>query len=75
MSDGPKVHVFLGAPPPPAGLEEGTVSGEKGEERHPAGWRHLELRWKQGRLGAEPGEAFRDQIDTWDVFKLSLDSF
>lgn len=57
MSDWPKVHVFLGAPPPPTGLTEEAVTKKNGEERPPAAWRHLELRWKEGRLGAEPGEA------------------
>lgn len=75
MTDRPKVHVFLGAPPPPTGLEEEAVTGEKGEEHRPAGWRHLELRWKEGCLEAEPGEAFRDQINAWNIFKLSLDPF
>lgn len=56
MSDWLKVHVFLGAPPPPpAGLEEEALAGKEDEERCPAGWRHLELRWTEGRLVAEPG--------------------
>lgn len=72
MGDRQKVHVFLGAPP--TDLEEEAVSEPEGEECRPAGWRHLELRWKEGRLGAEPGEAFRDQTHAWDIFKLCLDS-
>lgn len=59
MSHRPKVHVFLGAPPPPScpALEAGVEA----EQRPPADWRHLELRWMEGRLRPETGEAFRDQ--------------
>lgn len=70
MSDWPKVHVFLGAPPAPTGLDEEAVPKKNGEERHHAAWRHVALRRKEGRLGAEPGEAFRDQSNTLFSFIL-----
>ncbi|XP_008286545.1 shieldin complex subunit 2 [Stegastes partitus] len=58
MSDRQKIHVFLGAPPPsscPASVPDG---GMEDEDRPPAGWRHLELTWRDGWLrpaADEPG--------------------
>lgn len=62
MSHPPKVHVFLGAPPPPScpALEAGVEA----KQRPPADWRRLELRWMEGQLRPETGEAFRDQNPT-----------
>ncbi|XP_026210216.1 shieldin complex subunit 2 isoform X2 [Anabas testudineus] len=51
MCDRPKVHVFLGAPPPSAD------SRVEGEDRPPAAWRHLELTWTDGRLRPATDEA------------------
>ncbi|XP_045898683.1 shieldin complex subunit 2 isoform X1 [Micropterus dolomieu] len=50
MCDRPKIHVFLGAPPPSSGPALVSGAGEEGEERPPADWRHLELTWQHGRL-------------------------
>ncbi|XP_032441177.1 shieldin complex subunit 2-like [Xiphophorus hellerii] len=47
MHQRPKIHIFLGAPPPPPPPSPGM---EEEEEERPAGWRHLELTWKAGRL-------------------------
>lgn len=57
MSDRPKIHVFLGAPPPSSVPASASEAGLRGEERPPAGWRHLELCWQDGRLRHKTGEA------------------
>uniref|UniRef100_A0A3B5BAV5 Shieldin complex subunit 2 n=1 Tax=Stegastes partitus TaxID=144197 RepID=A0A3B5BAV5_9TELE len=57
MSDRQKIHVFLGAPPPsscPASVPDG---GMEDEDRPPAGWRHLELTWRDGWLRPAAGES------------------
>ncbi|XP_069033240.1 shieldin complex subunit 2 [Embiotoca jacksoni] len=50
MSERPKIHVFLGAPPPSSGPASAPEAGVEEEHRPPAGWRHLELTWRNGRL-------------------------
>ncbi|KAM4730055.1 shieldin complex subunit 2 [Anableps anableps] len=52
MRQRPKIHVFLGAPPPPLppAAVPGSEAGTEEEECLPAGWRHLELTWTEGRL-------------------------
>ncbi|TDH01672.1 hypothetical protein EPR50_G00182630 [Perca flavescens] len=57
MCERPKIHVFLGAPPPPAGPASVSGAGLEGEECPPAGWRHLELTWRDRRLRPATGEA------------------
>lgn len=54
MDERPKIHIFLGAPPP-ASIFASDAGTEK-EERPPAGWRHLELTWRGRRLKAAAGE-------------------
>uniref|UniRef100_A0A3B3YHA7 Uncharacterized protein n=1 Tax=Poecilia mexicana TaxID=48701 RepID=A0A3B3YHA7_9TELE len=51
MHQRPKIHIFLGAPPP---LPPSPKMEE--EEERPAGWRHLELTWRAGRLRPTAGE-------------------
>lgn len=50
MCERPKIHVFLGAPPPC-----GEVRG-----RPPAEFKHLKLTWRDGRLQPATGEAGQD---------------
>ncbi|XP_015233027.1 PREDICTED: protein FAM35A [Cyprinodon variegatus] len=50
MDERPKIHIFLGAPPPASILA--SDAGTEEEERPPAGWRHLQLTWRGGRLKA-----------------------
>ncbi|XP_037638068.1 shieldin complex subunit 2 isoform X2 [Sebastes umbrosus] len=50
MCDRPKIHVFLGAPPPSSCPASVPGAGPEGEERPPADWRHLELTWQNRRL-------------------------
>ncbi|MEQ2313801.1 hypothetical protein AMECASPLE_005710 [Ameca splendens] len=52
MHQRPKIHIFLGAPPPPPPFVPGseTEAAVEEEERPPAGWSHLELTWREGRL-------------------------
>ncbi|XP_026165130.1 shieldin complex subunit 2 isoform X2 [Mastacembelus armatus] len=50
MCDRPKIHVFLGAPPPSSCPPSVTGPRLDGEDRPPAGWRHLELTWTDGYL-------------------------
>lgn len=59
MCDRPKIHVFLGAPPPSSGPASMSGGGVDGEEHPAADWTHLELTWQDGRL-RPAGEAFRD---------------
>ncbi|KAM9364436.1 shieldin complex subunit 2 isoform 2-T4 [Pholidichthys leucotaenia] len=62
MCERPKIHVFLGAPPPsscPTSVPEGRA--EDGG-RPPVAWRHLELRWGGGRR-LEPAETTEGQTD------------
>lgn len=54
MHQRPKIHIFLGAPPPPP--RPPSPGMEEEEEERPAGWRHLELTWKAGRLRPAAGE-------------------
>uniref|UniRef100_A0A3Q1BZN3 Shieldin complex subunit 2 C-terminal domain-containing protein n=1 Tax=Amphiprion ocellaris TaxID=80972 RepID=A0A3Q1BZN3_AMPOC len=60
MCDRPKIHVFLGAPPPSSCPASAPEAGMVTEDHPPAGWRHLELTWRDGRLRPAAGEAFRD---------------
>ncbi|XP_021169991.2 shieldin complex subunit 2 isoform X2 [Fundulus heteroclitus] len=53
MDQRPKIHVFLGAPPPASVC--GSEPGAGLEERPSAGWRHLELTWREGRLTPAAG--------------------
>ncbi|XP_017289164.1 shieldin complex subunit 2 [Kryptolebias marmoratus] len=56
MAERPKIHIFLGAPCPssdPGSVPEAEVEGE---DCHPAGWRHLELTWREGRLRPAAGD-------------------
>ncbi|KAM3862872.1 shieldin complex subunit 2 [Diretmus argenteus] len=57
MSENPKIHVFLGAPPP-SGPAPGSVSeaGVEDEEEPPGRWRSLELCWRGGRLRRTPAD-------------------
>ncbi|XP_042357480.1 shieldin complex subunit 2 isoform X2 [Plectropomus leopardus] len=57
MCERPKVHVFLGAPPPSSGPASPSEAGAEAEERPPADWRHLELTWRDGRLRPAADEA------------------
>ncbi|XP_044229606.1 shieldin complex subunit 2 isoform X2 [Thunnus albacares] len=57
MCDRPRIHVFLGAPPPSSDPDGVSEAGLDGEERPPAGWRHLELTWRDGRLRPAADEA------------------
>uniref|UniRef100_A0A3P8SM96 Shieldin complex subunit 2 n=1 Tax=Amphiprion percula TaxID=161767 RepID=A0A3P8SM96_AMPPE len=50
MCDRPKIHVFLGAPPPSSCPASAPEAGMVTEDHPPAGWRHLELTWRDGRL-------------------------
>lgn len=82
MCDRPKIHVFLGAPPPSLGPALVSGTGVEGEEHPPADWRHLELTWQDGRLRPATGEAFRDPTGRMDkqlymsfTFKLLVDAF
>uniref|UniRef100_M3ZD89 Shieldin complex subunit 2 n=1 Tax=Xiphophorus maculatus TaxID=8083 RepID=M3ZD89_XIPMA len=59
MHQRPKIHIFLGAPPPPPPPpppRPPSPGMEEEEEERPAGWRHLELTWKAGRLRPAAGE-------------------
>lgn len=63
MAERPKIHVFLGAPPPPSDPGSEPEAGVGPEDRPLAGWRHLELTWREGRLRPSAGEtlvSFRD---------------
>lgn len=60
MCERPKIHVFLGAPPPSTGPAVVSGAGVEDRARPPADWRHLELSWQDGRLRPATGEAFRD---------------
>lgn len=60
MCDRPKIHVFLGAPPPSSGPASLSDSGVEGEDRPSAACRQLELTWMDGHLRPAIGEAFRD---------------
>uniref|UniRef100_A0A3B3V366 Shieldin complex subunit 2 first OB fold domain-containing protein n=1 Tax=Poecilia latipinna TaxID=48699 RepID=A0A3B3V366_9TELE len=55
MHQRPKIHIFLGAPPPLPPSPK--MEKEEEEEERPAGWRHLELTWRAGRLRPTAGEA------------------
>lgn len=60
MCDRPKIHIFLGAPPPSSGPSSPSESAVEAEDQAPAPWRHLELTWMDGRLRLATGEAFMD---------------
>ncbi|XP_018550126.1 LOW QUALITY PROTEIN: shieldin complex subunit 2 [Lates calcarifer] len=57
MCDRPKIHVFLGAPPPSSGPFSVSQAGVESERRPPARWRHLELTWTDGHLRPATEEA------------------
>ncbi|KAM6915920.1 shieldin complex subunit 2 [Xenentodon cancila] len=61
MSERPKIHVFLGAPPPSSAPAVVPEAREEEEFCPPANWRHLELTWKEGRLqpAADDGDEVR----------------
>ncbi|KAK5854430.1 hypothetical protein PBY51_015499 [Eleginops maclovinus] len=68
MSDRPKIHVFLGAPPTPDPASRPAAWGEA-ERRPPGDWRHLELRWQDGHLKAPPdavGRCLPEQVKKSD---------
>ncbi|XP_030603397.1 shieldin complex subunit 2 isoform X2 [Archocentrus centrarchus] len=50
MCDRRKIHVFLGAPPPSCSPTLVSGTGLEDEHRPPAGWRRLELTWRDGQL-------------------------
>ncbi|KAM9847975.1 shieldin complex subunit 2 [Aulostomus maculatus] len=49
MGDRPKIHLFLGAPPP-CGSGVPSDAGAAGGESAPSRWRELELTWQDGQL-------------------------
>ncbi|KAL7383609.1 hypothetical protein ABVT39_014383 [Epinephelus coioides] len=57
MCDRPKIHVFLGAPPPSSTPASVSESGVESDQHPPADWRHLELTWREGRLRPATDEA------------------
>ncbi|KAM3606111.1 uncharacterized protein V6R79_010731 [Siganus canaliculatus] len=57
MSERPKLHVFLGAPPPSCTQAPGPGAGPEAEERPPAAWRRLALTWQDGHLRPAAGGA------------------
>ncbi|XP_070833807.1 shieldin complex subunit 2 [Chaetodon trifascialis] len=61
MCDRPKIHIFLGAPPPPSDPDLISGAGADGEEHPPADWRHLELTWQDGRL--RPADEAENQAE------------
>ncbi|XP_041802861.1 shieldin complex subunit 2 isoform X2 [Chelmon rostratus] len=65
MCERPKVHVFLGAPPPSSG--PASTSGAGADERPPADWRHLELTWQDGRLRPADEAGNRAKFSSEDV--------
>ncbi|XP_022604355.1 protein FAM35A [Seriola dumerili] len=73
MCERPKIHVFLGAPPPPSGPASVSEVGAESVDRPPAGWGHLELTWTDGHLRPATGEAFREPtrrtqyLTTWTL--------
>ncbi|KAK2824712.1 hypothetical protein Q5P01_021887 [Channa striata] len=50
MCDRPKIHVFLGPPPPSYDSASVPDSGVEREDSPFAEWRHLECTWTRGRL-------------------------
>ncbi|XP_058506953.1 shieldin complex subunit 2 [Solea solea] len=74
MCERQKIHVFLGAPP---SFGPGLVSeaGQESEAPPPAGWRHLELTWRGGRLRPATGsdEVREERVRTssdYDAVKI-----
>ncbi|XP_040905198.1 shieldin complex subunit 2 [Toxotes jaculatrix] len=65
MCDRPKIHVFLGAPPPSSGPASVSEAGVESEDRPPAGWRHLELTWTDGHLRAATGQCDSSSEAEW----------
>ncbi|XP_034465057.1 shieldin complex subunit 2 isoform X1 [Hippoglossus hippoglossus] len=67
MCERSKIHVFLGAPPPPSS-DPASVSeaGDETEDRPPAGWRHLELTWTDRRLRPVTDAAGSSRDDVGD---------
>uniref|UniRef100_A0A3B4WMM9 Shieldin complex subunit 2 first OB fold domain-containing protein n=1 Tax=Seriola lalandi dorsalis TaxID=1841481 RepID=A0A3B4WMM9_SERLL len=57
MCERPKIHVFLGAPPPSSGPASVSEVGAESVDRPPAGWGHLELTWTDGHLRPAADEA------------------
>ncbi|XP_049927245.1 shieldin complex subunit 2 isoform X2 [Epinephelus moara] len=57
MCDRPKIHVFLGAPPPSSTPASVSEAGAESDQHPPADWRHLELTWREGRLRPATDEA------------------
>ncbi|XP_056252041.1 shieldin complex subunit 2 [Seriola aureovittata] len=55
MCERPKIHVFLGAPPPSSGPASVSEVGAESVDRPPAGWGHLELTWTDGHLRPAAG--------------------
>ncbi|KAM4607984.1 shieldin complex subunit 2 isoform 2-T2 [Polymixia lowei] len=55
MTDKPKIHVFMGAPPP-SDLVLVPEVGIEDEEQPPAQWSTVELSWVRGRLRPRAGE-------------------
>ncbi|XP_062256320.1 shieldin complex subunit 2 isoform X3 [Platichthys flesus] len=62
MCERSKIHVFLGAPPPPSS-DPASVSEAGDEDGPPAGWRHLELTWTDRRLRPVAAGSSRDEAD------------
>ncbi|XP_069394170.1 shieldin complex subunit 2 [Paralichthys olivaceus] len=62
MCERSKIHIFLGAPPPPSSVSE---AGDETQDQPPAGWSHLELTWTDGRLRpvTEAAGSRRDDVD------------
>uniref|UniRef100_A0A8P4GKM8 Shieldin complex subunit 2 first OB fold domain-containing protein n=1 Tax=Dicentrarchus labrax TaxID=13489 RepID=A0A8P4GKM8_DICLA len=71
MSKRPKIHVFLGAPPPSSGPALVSGAGVDSGEHPPVDWRHLELTWQDGRLrpAADEGERTRMEDEEADPGK------
>ncbi|XP_061601784.1 shieldin complex subunit 2 isoform X2 [Cololabis saira] len=62
MSERPKIHVFLGAPPPSSVPDVLPEDGEEGHVPPPSTWRHLELTWREGRLQPAADVTDEDEV-------------
>lgn len=60
MCDRPRIHVFLGAPPPSSDIVSLPGSGLEADELPHAQWSQVELTWVDGHLRPATGEVFRD---------------
>ncbi|KAM7386003.1 hypothetical protein PAMP_002030 [Pampus punctatissimus] len=75
MCDRPRIHVFLGVPPPSSDPDLVSEDEVEGKEHPPAGWRHLELNWRHGHLqpaAATSGEEERTDREYVEADRSTL---